>query len=145
MLDIYDTFTGPDLKTGEPTWVSIKLALSFVFFPAAWLIGIPLEDCRKAGEFMSLKMVVNEFVAYMGLADYAINPGHLGNFHPRTVKLLAFALCGFANVSSIGVQIGCLSAMAPTRSSDLAKLAVSAMICGTVSTWLCAAVAGTLM
>jgi CNT family concentrative nucleoside transporter len=143
MIDVYDTFNGP--VAGVNVRVSIKLALSFLFFPVAWLIGIKVEECRKAAEFMGLKMVVNEFVAYEGLNSYAIKADKTGYFDPRTVKLLAFALCGFANVASIGIQIGCLTAMAPSRGRDLAKLAFSAMLTGTVSTWLCAAVAGSII
>ncbi|KAJ3227233.1 hypothetical protein HK099_002926 [Clydaea vesicula] len=151
MVDGYDTFNpSPD---GKPVWVTIQLILSFPFYVVAWLVGIPKDDCRKAGEFMSMKMVVNEFAAYAGLNAYAIGgvgfdgvyKGPTGKFEVRTIKLLAFALCGFANLSSIGIQIGCLGAMAPTRSRDLAKLAFSAMLTGTISTWLCAAVAGTLL
>jgi CNT family concentrative nucleoside transporter len=103
---------------------------------------------------MALKIVVNEFVAYSDLAEYSINPGHTGDFEPRTVKLLSFALCGFANsiftsyiylVASVGITIAALSALAPTRKKDIASLAVSAMLAGTVSTFLGACVAGTLM
>lgn len=94
---------------------------------------------------MALKIVVNEFVAYADLAEYSINPGHVGDFEPRTVKLLSFALCGFANIASVGITIAALSALAPSRNNDIASMAVSAMLAGTVSTFIGACVAGTLM
>jgi CNT family concentrative nucleoside transporter len=90
---------------------------------------------------MAIKMVVNEFVGY----DQLMTLGKAGVFTPKTVKLMTFALCGFANVASIGIQIGVLGAIAPTRTKDFAKLALSAMLTGTVSTWLSACIAGTLI
>ncbi|KAI8810444.1 Na+ dependent nucleoside transporter C-terminus-domain-containing protein, partial [Cladochytrium replicatum] len=136
-------------------WVSLQFILSFVFTPFAFFIGIPPEFCRKAGEFIATKMAANEFVAYSGLRDYAFLPspqanpdGSLisnGKFDIRTLRLLTFALCGFANFASIGIQIGCLGAIAPNRRKDLATLAFSAMLCGTMSTWITAAVAGALI
>ncbi|KAJ3168093.1 hypothetical protein HK101_011682 [Irineochytrium annulatum] len=134
-------------------WVTIKFVLSYVFTPIAIAIGIPPHDARKAAEFMATKMVANEFVAYANLNGYAYGnvssadgtfPSN-GAFDDRTLRLLAFALCGFANFASIGIQIGCLGAMAPSRKKDLAQLALSAMLCGTFSTWITAAVAGSLL
>ena len=83
-------------------------------------------------------MIVNEFVAYTTLMKTT-------TFNPRTVQLMSFALCGFANISSIGIQIGVLGALSPSRSKDFAALAVSAMLTGTISTWLTAAVAGVIL
>ncbi|KAI8843732.1 Na+ dependent nucleoside transporter C-terminus-domain-containing protein [Chytridium lagenaria] len=133
--------------------VSIGFILSYVFTPFAVAIGIAPNQARKAAEFLATKMVVNEFVAYSSLNGYAFLPASApgaplvpsGNFDARTIRLMAFALCGFANFASIGIQIGCLGAMAPSRKKDLATLALSAMLCGTVSTWMTAAVAGALI
>lgn len=137
MIDVYDT-VNPKVDGKAPV-VSVKMILSFLFFPFAWLMGINVSEARQAGEVLALKMVVNEFVAYMSLASPTTQ------FSARTVQILSFALCGFANISSIGIQIGTLSAIAPTRSRDFAELAVSAMLTGTVSTWLTAAVAGVIL
>ena len=119
--------------------VNIEMMLSWMFYPFAFIIGVPIEDCRVVGELMGMKMVVNEFVAYMKLADMR------DVMKKRSVVLSTFALCGFANVGSIGIQIGCLGAMCPSRRSDLAKLAVSAMLCGMQSTFMCACIAGMLL
>ena len=140
MVDIYDwiTFTKVD---GTPKWVTIQLLLSYAFAPFAWLMGMPWSESRMAGEILATKMVVNEFVAYLSL-----NAGmKAGDFSTRSADLLAFGLCGFANFASIGIQVGALGAMAPSRISDLAELAFSAMITGTISTWLTACVAGALL
>ena len=125
-------------KDGSFPRVTIQFALSFFFWPIAWLIGIPPENALKAAELMALKMVVNEFEAYSQLAATE----HLT---ARTKELMVYALCGFANISSIGIQLGVLSVIAPTRKLDFSKLVVSAMLTGTVSTWLNAAIAGTLL
>lgn len=69
----------------------IQLALSYVFFVAAFLIGIPLHECRKAGEYMALKLVVNEFVAYKQLSDFAVKDGHPGHLDPRSLLVLTFS------------------------------------------------------
>ncbi|KAL2919166.1 hypothetical protein HK105_201441 [Polyrhizophydium stewartii] len=139
MIDVYDT-VNPVGADGHPGKVTIQLALSYVFTPAAWFIGIPGEQARKAGEILAIKMVVNEFVAYQTLGATASIP--MGT---RAFNLMVYALCGFANIASIGIQLGTLGAIAPTRRADLSSLVVSAMLTGTVSTWITAAVAGTLM
>jgi CNT family concentrative nucleoside transporter len=138
-IGVYDMVNPP--VNGVPPPVSIQLILSYIFAPFAFLIGIETNQVRKAGEIMAIKMVVNEFVGY----DQLMKLGKAGVFTPKTVKLMTFALCGFANVASIGIQIGVLGAIAPTRTKDFAKLALSAMLTGTVSTWLSACIAGTLI
>ncbi|KAI9353394.1 H+/nucleoside cotransporter [Zopfochytrium polystomum] len=145
MIDVHNWLSGE--------WISIAFILSYVFYPISLCIGISPYDSRKSAEFMATKMVANEFVAYSDLYSYAYSnvsgpdgtfPSN-GNLQPRTLRLLAFALCGFANFSSIGIQIGTLGTMAPSRKGDLAALALSAMITGTFSTWITAAVAGCLL
>ncbi|KAJ3412103.1 hypothetical protein HDV05_001197, partial [Chytridiales sp. JEL 0842] len=125
---------------GEYQKVTIDFCLSWILIIPALAIGISPGDkwieVRKAGAFMAQKLVANEFVAYDALNQYAFtkdkNPDGSsvlsGNLSPRTVRLLTFALCGFANFASIGIQIGCLGAMAPNRKADLAKIALSAML-----------------
>jgi CNT family concentrative nucleoside transporter len=139
MINIFDQINPPvDGVYGE---VTVQLILSFIFAPIAWFIGAPWDEARMAGELMATKMIANEFIAYEMLGKKILENA----FSVRTSDLLAFALCGFANVASIGIQIGALGAMAPERTGDLAELAFSAMVTGTVSTWLTAAVAGSLM
>ncbi|KAJ3133666.1 hypothetical protein HK100_004250 [Physocladia obscura] len=130
--------------------ISIALILSYIFYPISLCVGIPPVNARKAAEFLATKIVVNEFAAYSALNAYAFSPNATANgsfplngvFDVRTVRLLAFALCGFANIGSIGIQISVLGVIAPTRKKDLAQLALSAMITGAFSTWISAAVAG---
>ncbi|KAJ3065332.1 hypothetical protein HDU98_011309 [Podochytrium sp. JEL0797] len=138
----------------DPTQpVSIALILSYVFWPIAICIGISVGDARKSAEFMATKLVVNEFVAYANLHEFAFSPNASANgsfplngaLSIRTVRLLTFALCGFANIASIGIQTSVLGVIAPTRKKDLAELAVSAMLTGAFSTWISAAVAGAIL
>ncbi|KAJ3065330.1 hypothetical protein HDU98_011307 [Podochytrium sp. JEL0797] len=133
--------------------VTIQFLLSYIFWPLAFFIGINSSEARIAAEFMATKVVVNEFVAYSNLHDYAFMPNQSadgsyplnGALSPRTVRLLTFALCGFANIGSIGIQISVLGVIAPSRKKDLADLAVSAMMTGAFSTWISAAVAGAIL
>ncbi|KAI8612698.1 Na+ dependent nucleoside transporter C-terminus-domain-containing protein [Chytriomyces sp. MP71] len=133
--------------------VTIDLLLSYLFYPFALCIGIPFGSARKGAEFMATKMVVNEFVAYSDLSAFAYSKttntdGSFplnGALDARTVRLLTLALCGFANISSIGIQLSIFGVIAPTRKKDFAELAMSAMITGTLSTWVSAALAGALL
>jgi concentrative nucleoside transporter, CNT family len=147
MFDIYDWIT--PVIDGEQQKVSIALVLSYAFAPIAWLLGMPFDESRKAGEIMAIKMVVNEFDAYLRLNAALYDPDTkeriVGILSDRSADLLSFALCGFANVASMGIQIGGLSALAPRRTNDFAKIAFSAMMTGSVSTWLTASVAGSMI
>ncbi|KAI8922318.1 Na+ dependent nucleoside transporter C-terminus-domain-containing protein [Powellomyces hirtus] len=139
MLNIHRPIEDPTIK--HPDWVSIAFILSYPFSIMAWFLGISWEQARTAGEIMAEKMVVNEFFAYEHLSK--LNKTKVIN--ARTFHVLAFALCGFANIGSIGIQVSALGAISPSRKQELAQLAVSAMLLGTMSTWLTAAVAGTLL
>ncbi len=150
MYGIYNWVGEVDPKTKQPVKVSSALLLSYIFMFFAWLIGMPWDEARKAGEIMAVKMVVNEFDAYTRLNSAIFDPiTKLPRDPPiisdRTADLLGFALCGFANIASMGIQVGALGAIAPSRTNDLARLAFSAMLTGTVSTWLTACVAGALI
>lgn len=125
------------LKTpGQSTALSFQLVLGWVFAPIAFLIGIPLNEIYLAGALLGEKTILNEFVAYVHLADLS------AAFSDRTFILLSYALSGFANFSSIAIQIGGIGGMAPTRRMDLARLGVKAVIGGTLSTLMTAAVVG---
>ena len=123
---------------------SLTAILSYVFWPFAWIMGIPAEDCRHAGQLLGEKMVANEFVAYKHLGEW-LAPGSAVNLNTRTVTILTYALCGFANFSSIGIQIGGIGGMAPERQRDLAKLGLRAMLGGALANFMTACIAGMLL
>jgi CNT family concentrative nucleoside transporter len=131
-----------DWKWAE-TW-SLRNALATAFAPLAWLIGIPWEDCGHAGQLLGTKMFANEFVAYEQLSQW-IKPDSEVKLQPRSVTILTYALCGFSNFASIGIQIGGLGALAPERQSDLARLGLRAMLGGTLATLMTATIAGVLL
>ncbi len=114
-----------------------------VFAPIAWLLGVPWVDAHTVGRLMGEKMVINEFVAYSDMSAMlkGLSTAHIGA-HAETIA--TFALCGFANFSSIAIQIGGIGEIAPTRRQDLARLGVKALICGTMASYLSATLAGLL-
>lgn len=122
---------------------SLSAILSWIFSPLAWLMGIPWEDCPEAGQLLGVKMVSNEFVAYSQFSEW-IKPGSGVVLDPRTTVILTYALCGFANFSSIGIQIGGIGGMAPERRGELAQLGLRAMLGGTLANFMTACVAGIL-
>lgn len=124
----------------ESAW-TLQKGFGFVFAPLAWCIGIPWKDCFLSGQILGEKMVLNEFYAYVTLGDAAKQEA----LAPRSITLMTYALCGFANFSSIGIQIGGIGAIAPERRGDLARLGLRAMIGGTISCFMTACVAGILL
>jgi concentrative nucleoside transporter, CNT family len=118
---------------------SIQKVLSFIFSPVAWLIGVPGKDCGAVGGLLGTRTVINELVAYKDLG--AIKDA----LDPRSVTIATFALCGFANFSSIGIQIGGIGALAPNKRDQLAKLGFRAMIAGTMANLMSASIVGLLM
>ena len=102
-------------------------------------MGVPGKDIQVAGSLMGTKMVINEFVAYLDLAKIK------SSLDPKTILITSFALCGFANFSSIAIQVGGIGELAPERRTDLAKLGMRALICGTLASYLSATIAGILM
>lgn len=125
------------------TW-SLKNALATAFAPLAWLLGIPWQDCGHAGELLGIKMFANEFVAYEQLSQW-LKPGSPVQLTARAATILTYALCGFSNFASIGIQIGGLGGLAPERQSDLARLGLRAMLGGTLATLMTATIAGVLL
>jgi len=121
--------------------LTLVIIVRYLFVPFAFFIGIPTKDIMQASALMAEKMFVNEFAAFMDLATLK----KAGSLTVRGQLLSTFALCGFANFASIGIQIGCIGAMAPERKGDLARLAFSAMLCGTMSTFMTATIAGILL
>ncbi len=121
--------------------LTLEQLLGWGLSPLAWLIGIPTVDIVSFGSLLGTKIIANEFVAYLNLAG-AIGTGAL---HPKTIIMATFALCGFANLSSIAIQIGGIGPLAPERTSDLAKLGVRAVLAGTFANLMTATIAGILL
>jgi concentrative nucleoside transporter, CNT family len=117
---------------------SLQQVFGVVFAPIAWLIGIPWHDCPIIGNLLGTRMVLNELVAFSQLGPQK------GVLDPRSFTIATFALCGFANLSSIGIQIGGIGALAPNRRGDLARLGVRAMLAGTMANLMSASIAGML-
>jgi CNT family concentrative nucleoside transporter len=122
-------------------WFPSKLETIFgvIFAPVAWLIGVPSRDCLAVGDLLGTRMVINEVVAYsmLGAQKAAITF--------RSFTIATFALCGFANLSSIGIQIGGIGALAPNRRNELARLGLRAMLAGTMANLMSASIVGILM
>ena len=121
---------------------SLESAMGYCFAPLAWVMGIEWSECIKAGELLSYKVIANEFIAYDLLADVQSDPATA--LSDRTTMILTYALCGFANFGSIGIQIAGIGGLAPERRGDLAKLSVRAMIGGTLAAFMTACFAGLL-
>jgi CNT family concentrative nucleoside transporter len=117
---------------------SLERILGFLFAPVAWVIGIPWHDCMTIGYLLGTRMVLNEVVAFSLLGPQR------AALDPRSFTIATFALCGFANLSSIGIQIGGIGALAPDRRADLARLGFRAMIAGTMANLMSASIAGML-
>ncbi len=119
--------------------LSFNYILGKLFSVFAWAMGVPAGDVEAAGALMGTKMVINEFVAYLDLIKIK------DTLSPKTMIITSFALCGFANFSSIAIQVGGIGELAPERRADLARLGFRALICGTLASYLSATFAGILM
>ena len=116
--------------------VTFEGIMGYILQPLAWAIGVPWEEAQIAGSFIGQKMVVNEFVAYLNYLE------HQPNLSESTQAIVTFALCGFANLSSIAILMGGIGAMAPTRRKEIAQLGLKAVIAATLSNLMSAALAG---
>ncbi|XP_071453938.1 uncharacterized transporter YutK-like isoform X2 [Hetaerina americana] len=121
--------------------LSFEWILSKVFIPLAWLLGVAPAECDKVATLMGLKTIVNEFVAYEKLSEFVKE----GQISKRSEVIATYALCGFSNPGSLGVLIGGLTAMAPERRGDITELALRSFIAGSITCFLTACVAGTLL
>jgi CNT family concentrative nucleoside transporter len=123
---------------GGIPWVpgSLGQILGYVFAPVAWLIGVPWHDCMAIGNLLGTRMALNEVIAYIALG------AEKATLAPRSFTIATFALCGFANLGSIGMQIGGIGALVPERRNDLARLGVRAMLAGTMANLISASIAG---
>ncbi|MBU9673286.1 NupC/NupG family nucleoside CNT transporter [Planococcus sp. CP5-4] len=116
--------------------ITIQGILGYIFAPLAFAIGVPWEEAVQAGSFIGQKLVLNEFVAYTAFAP------EIANLSPKTVIIVSFALCGFANFSSLAILLGGLGAMAPSRRPEIARLGMRAIAAGMLASLLSAAIAG---
>jgi CNT family concentrative nucleoside transporter len=126
---------------GQVAWFpdKIETVLGWVFSPIAWMMGVPWHDAGTIGGLLGTRMVLNEFIAYAQLGPMK------AQLDPVSFTIATFALCGFANVSSVGIQIGGIGALVPERKHDLARLGFRAMIAGTLANFLSATLAGMLL
>jgi CNT family concentrative nucleoside transporter len=128
--------TGLEAIVGQP--ISLSMILGYFLSPLAWVIGIPWQDAVTVGGLIGEKVITNEFVAYAHLKE--IQDG----LTPKALLISTYALCGFANFSSIAIQIGGIGGLAPDRRSDLARLGLTAVLGGTLATMMTATIAGVL-
>jgi CNT family concentrative nucleoside transporter len=138
LVALLDMLLGWVHGMGYMHWVppSLGQILGFVGAPVAWLIGVPWRDCMAIGNLLGTRMALNEVVAYIALG------AEKGALLPRSFTIATFALCGFANLGSIGMQIGGIGALVPERRNDLARLGVRAMLAGTMANLISASIAG---
>jgi CNT family concentrative nucleoside transporter len=132
----------PQNALGIATPLTIQQVLGWANAPFAFLMGVPWKDCPFIGGVLGERIVLNEFVGYLDLSNYIKT--HPGEIDPRSVTLASYALCGFANFSSIAIQIGGIGALAPERRHDLARLGMKSMIAGVLACYLFAAVVGVI-
>jgi CNT family concentrative nucleoside transporter len=132
------------LLGGIHHWVSwfpesLEKIFGAIFAPVAWVIGVPWNDCKFVGSLLGTRMALNELVAFSMLG------AQKAGLDPRSFTIATFALCGFANLSSIGIQIGGISALAPNKKGELARLGIRAMLAGTMANLMSASIAGMLL
>ncbi len=116
--------------------LSLEVITGYLFAPVAFIMGVPWADCQIVGSLLGKKLILNEFVAYLDLKD------QMQNISPRSVIISTYALCGFANFSSIAIQVGGIGVLAPDRRKDLAELGIKSLIAGTLACLMTACVAG---
>tara|TARA_B100001964_G_scaffold105307_1_gene117510 strand:+ start:4966 stop:6186 length:1221 start_codon:yes stop_codon:yes gene_type:complete len=121
--------------------LSLEMIFGFFFKPLAWTMGVPWDEAGVMGTLMGEKLIFTELIAYSNLRDLRLEAA----ISERTAIIASYALCGFANFGSIGIQLGGIGGIAPKRRKDLAKLALKAMIGGALASWLTATIAGILI
>lgn len=128
--------------------LSLEWIFSYLLAPVAWLMGVPWADCGQVGVLLGKKTILNEFIAYLDLKtliDNGRKSASLPTISERSQIITTYALCGFSNIGSIGIQIGGIGGIAPERQADLALLGVRAMIAGSLACFMTAAIAGMLL
>ncbi|KAF7298166.1 hypothetical protein HMN09_01038400 [Mycena chlorophos] len=136
------TWIGRGFGLHDAHALTLQLVLGYVFYPVAFFLGVPRDEILKVSQLLGTKLVANEFVAYTNLKALQASDAALS---PRAFTIASYSLCGFANLGSVGIQIGVLGALAPSRAKAIARLAFSAMLCGFFSTLQTAGIAGMLV
>jgi CNT family concentrative nucleoside transporter len=139
MVALADWALGAITIAEEP--LTLSRLFGWIFAPVAWAMGVAWEDCQSFGALLGTKVSVNEFVAFTQMTGMA----NEGGMSDRSLKMAAYALCGFANFASIGIQLGGIGPLAPERRKDLSKLALRAMIGGAFASWMTATIAGAFL
>ena len=129
---------GPDVDPA--TTLSLQWLFSKLLWPLAWVMGVPSVDCSKVARLIGFKTVINEFVAYAEMTKIPMS-----EWTAKGRLIASFALCGFANFSSIGIQIGGIGGLAPSRKGDIARLGLWALLAGSLATFMSATIAGILL
>lgn len=142
LLGTTGALIGNWLETEPLNW-SLEAVLGFLFFPFAWMIGVEYGDCTRAAELMGIKLATNEFVAYGRMSEWMGQTTEAGLpiISDRTRTIMTFALSGFANFASIGIQLGGIGGIAPERRSELARLGLRAMLGGLMAAFMTASIA----
>ncbi len=138
-LESFGDFTGINSLIPQES-LRIETLLGWIIAPIAWIVGVPWADAVNMGSLLGTKVVLNEFVAYLQLSEMVSN-GIIGD---KTIRMATFALCGFANFSSIAIQIGGIGGLAPSRKSELAQFGLKAVLAGTLANLMTATIAGML-
>jgi CNT family concentrative nucleoside transporter len=121
--------------------LSLEFIFGYLFAPLAWLMGVSTHDSLAIGQLLGEKTVINEFVAYVSMGDM-LKSGVLSD--ERSIVIATYALCGFSNFSSIGIQIGGIGALAPNQRENLSQLGIKSLIGGTIACLMTAVIAGAL-
>ena len=131
-----------ELTNGQYNGLTLEFLLGYILAPITWLMGVCKEDMVLVGQLLGEKTILNEFVAYISLAELK-ESGKF--FQEKSIIISTYILCGFANFLSIGIQIGGIGSLAPGRTSDLSKLGILALIAGTLASLLTAVIVGTIL
>jgi len=131
----------PQTHFGVKNPVTLQNFFGWINAPFAWLMGVPWQDCKNVGQILGERVVLNEFVGYLDLTSNATQL----NLTPRSFTIATYALCGFANFSSIAIQVGGIGSLAPERRSEMAKLGFRAMVGGLLAAYMTASLAGFLL
>ena len=125
--------------------LSLEAIMGIIFAPLMWLIGVATTDIMPMGQLLGIKLSINEFIAYMQLAELENPLNTVKLSYEKSVIMATYMLCGFANFSSIGIQIGGIGSLAPNQRKNLAKFGIKALIGGALASLLSAAIAGMLI
>ena len=121
---------------------SLESLLGYIFMPLAYLMGAPWSESHILGSLLGQKLVLTELIAYLNLSDMTVGDNGLSE---KTAVIASYALCGFSNFASIGIQLGGIGSIAPDRKKDISKLVTKAMIGGAIASWITACIAGILI